>query len=251
MSITLGPRTFVESTTPDQPLPNAEGWYRYFVLHDFQTSLWNFAPRPVAADPEVNRIGVFNDRTSHNKVPLNSAMQFHWARLLSMHKFGRTMATLSPAEREYINDRMDIVMGDSFCLTNRTPKPSLARNYVGDRHHDWEEAKMMALVCGGNTVWGKPAGVNIHGDKMVEIYTHLEGEPFLEPSLEDPRTLWLTTITSEINVFPFTHLGDGVGVPYPLITAERYFYPDVGLQVYSHDEPKREVYVRNGVPSYA
>lgn len=171
-----------------------------------------------------------------------------------MHKFGRTLSTLSPAERDYINGRMDVVMGPEFCLTNRggaSGEPYPARNYVADTHSDWEEAKMAALICGGNTVWGRPTGDNHDGIMMVHIYSHLVGEPFLEPSLEDPRTLWLTTITSDINVFPFTHLGDGVGVPYPLITADRYYYPASGLQVYSHDLPKREVYVRNGVPSQA
>lgn len=251
MSLVLGNRRFLETK---EIQPNVDGWFRYFVLHDFQTALWNFRPRDVAPDPQVNRIGVFNDRTSHNKVSLNSSMQFHWARLLSLHKFGRSLSTLSPAEREYINDRMDIVMGPAFCLTNRGgggDEPYPARNYVGDRYHDWEEAKMAALICGGSTVWGRPTGDNHDGVMMVQIYSHLADEPFLDVSLADPRTLWLTTITSEINVFPFTHLGDGVGVPYPLITAERYYYPEVGLQIYSHDLPKREVYVRNGVPSYA
>ena len=72
---------YVREARPDI-LPNEAGWYRYQVRHDWQTSLWDFKPREVAPDPEVNRFGEFNDRTSFDSVPLNSEMQYFWAELL-------------------------------------------------------------------------------------------------------------------------------------------------------------------------
>lgn len=232
--------------------PNEAGWYRYQVLHDWMSGAASppKTVRSVAPDPEVFRIGEKDSWKSHDKVPLNSAMQYFWADLLSLKKFGRLLDALTNDEREYINNRMDVVMGKAFALTNRGA-PDFARNYVAGTYVDQEVAKLAALVCGGNTIWGKPAGVNRDGEDMVEVYSFLEGESLPAPALDDPRVQWLTAIFSAASVFPFSHLGDGVGVPYPLITAARYYFPASGLQVYSHEERKRPMYVRNGAPAYS
>jgi hypothetical protein len=232
-----------------RPMPDAGGWRRYQALHDWQTSLWNFKPREVAPDPEVNRIGVFEQRESHNKVSLTEAMQFFWAELLALRKFGKGLDALTVDERGYINNKMTVVMGPAFAFTNRSSPE--AANYVSGEMLDAEPAKLAPLMCGGNTIWGKPAGANRDGDEMIEVYSFLRDDIFPLPSLDDPRVLWATAIYDERNVFPFSHLGDGVGVPYPLITAERYYYPLSGLVEYSHAERARPLYVRDGVAAYA
>lgn len=232
--------------------PNAQGWTRYQVLHDWQgagsPNHLDYLVRDVAPDPQVNRLSEFDSLGSHAKVPLNSEMQFYWAGLLSWHKFGLPLASLSLIQREYINGRMEVVTGSAFALTNRSDP--YAANYVGGTFLEYDEPKLAALLCGGCTVWGKPAGRNANGREMVEIYSFLSSEPMPEISLTDPRVQWLTAIYDIRNVFPFSHLGDGVGVPYPLITAARYYYDARGLQAYSHEELGRPRYVRNGVPSY-
>lgn len=250
-SITLPDGSRYVRDVPPVIRPNEAGWFRYQVLHDWQSGASEPAKtvRAVAPDPEVFRIGAKDEWKSHDKVPLNSEMQYFWAELLALKKFGERLIVLTREEREYINGRMDVVMGKAFALTNRG-SPDFTRNYVAGTHTNEEVAKLAALLCGGNTVWGKPAGLNRDGEEMVEIYSLLEGETLPEPSLDDPRVQWLTAIYNATSVFPFTHLGDGVGVPYPLITAVRYYFPVSGLQAYSHDEPKRPMYVRQGAPSY-
>lgn len=238
-------------------VPNAAGWRRYQFLHDFR---WPEHPnfpyresRDVMDPPEVNRIGSFEDRNSHVKVALTEPMQFFWAELMSLHKFRRNLSGLTPLERKEINNRFEAVMGPAVALTNRGVD-ALTANYVSGENLDREPARLAPLVCGGNTVWGKPAGVNNDGLEMVEIYSYKPDDPFPRPTLEtlaDPRVLWLNAIYSDTNVFPLSTLGDGVGVPYPLITFTRYYYPLIGMVEYSHEEPVRPKYVRNGLPSYA
>lgn len=237
--------------------PNPDGWRRGQFLHDFQ---WPNDPdnfpyresRDRMDPPEVNRIGSFDDRNSHTKVALISPMQFFWAELMSLHKYGRNLVLLNSTERRFINNAFEAVMGPAVALTNRSVD-DVTVNYVSGENLDKEPARLAPLVCGGNSVWFKAAGVNRSGTEMVEIHSwkpdNLLPLPTLD-TLHDPRVLWLNAIYSDSNVFPLSTLGDGVGVPYPLITFARYYYPRSGLVEYSHDEPKRPIYVRGGVPSY-
>lgn len=236
--------------------PNAQGWRRGQFLHDFQ---WrdskNFpyrTSRDVMDPPEVNRIGSFEDRNSHVKVALTETIQFFWAELMALHKYGRNLSALNSAERHFIDNAFDAVMGPAVALTNRS-KNEVTANYVSDENVDKEPARLAPLVCGGNTVWFQSAGVNRDGTEMAWIHSWEPNDPLPNPSLatlQDPRVMWLDAIYSDRNVFPLSTLGDGVGVPYPLVTFDAYYYPMSGLVEYSHDEPKRPIYVRDGVPSY-
>lgn len=81
---------------------------------------------------------------------------------------------------------------------------------------------------------------------MIQIHSWLPTSQFPTPTLDmllDPRVLWLTAIYEVGKVLPFTTLGVGVGVPYPLVTAARYFYPRAGLMCYSFDDPPLSQYV--------
>jgi hypothetical protein len=195
--------------------------------------------------PEVNRIGAFNDRNSHVKTALNSPMQFFWAELCALHKFRRNLVELTTEEIKFIGNKLNVLMGPATALTNRKGEEASA-NYVSGEFLNTEPARMAPLICGGSTVWGKPAGTNDNGVEMVEIFSFPQDFQFFTPtfgSLLDPRVLWLTAIYETGKVLPFTTLGAGVGVPYPLITAEPYYYPRGGLQEYGHDELHRSQYV--------
>lgn len=238
--------------------PNAQGWYRCQILHDWQRSdAYSFPPRQsseVMDPPEVNRIGVFDDRTSHNKVALTATMQFFWAGSMAWHKYGRPLDALTRDERKYINNKFEAVMGPAVALTNRSVNDVTA-NYVSGENLDKEPARLAALICGGNSMWCKPIGRNKDGVEMARLYTFLPSD-FINPPaassvmLTDPRMNWLTAIYATGEVYPFSTLGMGVGVPYPVITADVYYYPMSGLQLYSFDAPARPLYYRNGQASY-
>lgn len=239
--------------------PNAQGWYRCQVLHDWQRSApKNFPPRDSFSTmdpPEVNRIGVFDDRTSHNKVALTATMQFFWAGSMAWHKYGRSLDALTRDERRYINNKFEAVMGPAVALTNRRDIDEETANYVAGTNLDKEPARLAALICGGNSMLCKPAGKNKDGVEMARLYTFLPSDfvnaPVASPvMLTDPRMNWLTAIYAEGEVYPFSTLGMGVGVPYPVITADVYYYPMSGLQLYSFDSPARPLYYRNGQASY-
>lgn len=222
------------------------GWLRAQVLPDWLSGAADppFTVREVAPDPQVNRIGVFNDHKSHNKVTLNREQQVFWADLMAMHKFGKVLSKCSKEEADYIRNRFSAIIGPSVFLTNRPPTEDV-RDYVNGTGQGLSEPALAALICGGCTVWVKPAGKNDRGVEMVEVYSFLDGEPLpsvTPETLLDPRVLWATTIFGYESVRPFSTLGEGVGVPYPLITKERYYYPASGVQVYPMDAPFRSQY---------
>lgn len=227
--------------------PNPQGFFRSYVLHDWQRGGPEFPYRDSSDQmdpPEVNRIGKFDDRTSHNKVALNEGMQFFWAELMSLHKFRRNLADLNTDERKYIDAKMDVAMGPAFGLTNRGRQP--AANYVSGEYLDIPPARMAPLICGGSTILTKPVGANNNGTQMVQVHSWLSTSQFPTPTLStllDPRVLWLTAIYGVGKVLPFTTLGIGVGVPYPLITAESYFYPRDGVMYYNFEDPPISQYV--------
>lgn len=225
--------------------PASGGWLRAQVLHDWLSGAIDppYTVREVAPDPEVFRIGVKNDHKSHDKVRLNREQQFFWADLLAMHKYGKLLANCNDDEARFIRGKFGALIGPSVAFTNRaTPE---CRNYVSDIGKGYGEPALAALLCGGCTIWVKPAGTNIRGVAMVEVFSFLDGEslPQVTPALLlDPRVLWATAIFARESVRPFSTLGEGVGVPYPLITAERYYFPASGVQVYPMTDPFRSQY---------
>lgn len=242
-------RSFTRSFEPEpDPAPVPENLDGYVVLHDEDSPLWGFKPREVAPDPEVNRIGQFDYPASHVKTILNRERQFFWAEIVALHKYGRNLANLTNGEYDYVGKKMNVLMGDAVALTNR--KEPLAVNYITGEFPDYEPARMAALICGGNTIAGTYAGENKFGKSMLAVSSFVAGEPLPTPTyeiLKDPRVLWLTAVFKRGEVYPFSTLGDGIGVPYPLFTAQQYYFPMEGVRKVSERQP---LYLRGGVASY-
>lgn len=236
--------------------PNAEGWYRGWVLPDWLSPIAEPPKqnREVTPDPAVWRIGVRDDRTSHNKVRLTARWQFFWAELFALHKYGQRYALLDREQKDYIDNKFHAIIGPSVFLTNRPPDQEAA-DYVNEMGLEFEPPKMAALVCSGCTLWVRPAGKNKNGVEMVEVFSLKENEPVPEiPALApaeillEPYVMWATAIYGKPfakigEIAPFSTLGEGVGVPYPLVTREAYYFPRAGVELYSHEEPLRSQYV--------
>lgn len=244
-----------EPTEPPPPVvapppPVSGEWGRYQVLHDLKSPLTeNHAPYSARilppntkGAPEVNRIGSFRDHTSQNKVPLTPSRQFFWAGLLAVQVYGKTYDDCNPAEQKYIGKRLGALMGHKLAFTNSSQDGA---NYVAKENLDRPHLSMAALICGGCTIWAKPAGTNNKGVEMALIYSFLANDPLpavMPLLLFHPRVLWATNVFSGGSVDPFGHLR-GLSVPYPLFTAEPYYYPLAGLEEYSFDEPFRSQYL--------
>jgi len=231
-------------------------WRRYQVLHDEKSPLWGYKVRDMWTNtsgvPEVNRFGSFDNRENHVKARMTEPIQFFWADITAMVVYGRTYEACNTAEKSYIGKRVGAFMGRAFGWTNRTSDDPVA-NYVLGENLNAQLAMMAALLCGGNTIWGKPAGVNKRGEEMVQVYSFIEGEalpPVNSETLLDARVQWATNVYQGGSVGWFPQLG-GLPVPVPIYTRERYYFPAAGLEEYSHDSPKRPMYVRGGVPSYS
>lgn len=219
---------------------------RYFVLHDWQSGTQNppYTVREVAPDPEVNRVGFFDDHKSHNKVRMTRPIQMFCADLMAMQRYGKLFAQCSASERRYITAKFTALYGPQTAFANRPPDNPTA-NYVAGENLQDEPPRLAPLICGGNTVWGEPAGRNKYGRDMVRLYSFVEGQalpPVTYALLFDPRILWATAIYGLEKVYPFEQL-NGLSVPYPFITKEVYFYPADGLEEYEHSLPPRSQYV--------
>lgn len=246
------------SNTPssNEIQPNAEGWYRGWVLPDWMSPIAEppYQNREVTPDPAVWRIGVKDDWKSHNKVKLNAPWQFFWAELLALHKYGKRYALLDRDERDYINGKFHAIIGPSVFLTNRPPDQEVA-DYVNETGLEFEPPKVAALVCSGCTLWVRPAGRNRDGIEMIEVFSLKENQtvpeiPANDPAsiLLEPYVMWATAIYGKPfakvgEIAPFSTLGQGVGVPYPLITKETYYFPRKGVKFYSHRSPFLSQYV--------
>ena len=234
----------VPSTLPtdyEQPdIPTSTEWKRYYFLNDWQHA--PYVPRDAAPAPEVNRIGEFNDFNSHNKVLLTQGIQFFWADLIAFQCYGRAYAACDSTQKTYIGKRVGAMMGPNLAFTNRSDPE--AANYVTGEWLDKEPAKLAALICGGNTVWGKPVGKNIDGREMVLIYSFLASVQLpvaTAATLLDARVQWATIIYDTGSVGPFPQLR-GLSVPVPIITDKNYYYPADGLQEYAHGDPVKSQY---------
>lgn len=226
------------------PVPSGE-WKRYFVLHDWNSPLTEppYGVRSVAPNPQVNRIGEFNNHKNHQRVLLTAERQFFWADLVALKLHGKLYQACSASQKQYIGNRIGRLMGPALAFTNST---SAGRNYVNGEYSSRQPLAMAPLICGGNTILGKPAGKNSSGQEMVMVFSFLTGpnsEPLqsIQPDLMDPRVLWGTIIHSKFNVDPFPQLS-GLSVPYPLFTPEYYYFPSAGLQEYSLEDELRSQY---------
>src|SRR3990172_9667780 len=243
---------FVPSTLPpddqeDPPdLPTSTEWKRYYFLNDWQSPVTThhapYTPRGAAPAPEVNRIGELNAFESHNKVLLTQGIQFFWADLIAFQCYGRAYAACDSTQKIYIGKRVGAMMGPNLAFTNRSDPE--AANYFTGEWLDKEPAKLAALICGGNTVWGKPVGKNIDGREMVQIYSFLAGQQLpvaTAATLLDARVQWATIIYDTGSVGPFPQLR-GLSVPVPVITDKLYYYPADGLQEYAHGDSVKSQY---------
>jgi hypothetical protein len=210
--------------------------------------LWGYQPRAVAPDPEVNRYGEFDYPNSHVKVILTEERQFFWAEILALHKFGRNLVNLTSGEYTYIGKKLGVLMGPATALTNS--RDQFFANYVSREYLDYEPARMAPLICGGNTIGGEYAGENKFNRPMLAVASFVAGDPLPNPTigiLSSVRVAWLTAVFKVGEVYPFSTLGDGIGVPYPMFTARQYFLPYEGVRRVQERQP---LYLRNGVASW-
>ena len=233
-----------ENPYPD--VPTDSEWASYFFLHDWQSPVDAqhppYTPRGATPAPEVNRIGGFNDHTSHNKVVLNREKQFFWANLLAFQCFGRSYQACDPTQKLYIGKRVGVMMGPGLAFTNRSDPE--AANYVAGEWLDKEPAKLAELICGGNTIQGKPAGKNADGREMILIRSFLPTEPLpivTGETLFDMRIQWATIVYGTGSAGPFPQLR-GLSVPVPIFTDAPYYYPADGLQRYDPETRRKSQY---------
>lgn len=235
---------------PDPPAP-VENWKRYFVKHDWESGVSN-PPNTVrnsAPAPEVFRVGEMDAFESHVKVRFTKPLQFFLADLIAMKCYGVVWQQCTAAQQNYVVKKATALMGPSLFLFNRSKFAKVA-NYLTGENLTFDPPMMAALLCGGNTVWGIPAGKNKFGREMVLLHSFSPREPLPSVSAEtllDPRVLWATNIYEEGSVGPFPQL-QGLSVPYPFITFEPYYFPADGLEELGEGEmrsqyaPEREYY---------
>jgi len=231
-----------ENELPVPPEPMGE-WRRYYIKHDWESGAVDppFTVREVAPDPEVNRIGEMDNHKNHVKVKSTKAMHFFLADLIAMQRYGVLLRQCTVTQRKYVVQKASSLMGPGLFLFNRSQDAKVA-NYLKGENLTKAPPMMAALICGGNTVWGMPAGRNKNGREMVLIHSFLAHEalPIVSPDmLLDPRVIWATVIYRENSVGPFPHL-QGLSVPYPLITFEPYYYPADGLEELSAGEVRSQ-----------
>ena len=216
-----------------------DAWRLYYVQPDQHSGA---APEPykvrgAAPAPAVNRIGEFDNNTYHVKTKLGTDEQFFWARLLALRVYEKPLSILAATEREYIGERLDVMMGETLALTNR-PKGALAPNYILNTNLNADPAMFIPLIMSGNTVQGRPVGKNKSGRQMVQIRSYKVGALPTDVTLDDYRVLTCTNISANGVLYGFPQL-NGKPVPYPLITRENYYYPADGLK---EVKERQEVY---------
>lgn len=235
---------------PDAPKPVGD-WKRYFVKHDWESGALEppYTVRNAAPAPEVFRVGAMDDHTSHVKVKFTKPMQFFLADLIAMQAYGVLLMQCTVTQKKFVVQKATALMGPTLFLFNRSKDAQVA-NYLTGENLSFEPPMMAPLICGGNTVWGIPAGKNKGGREMILLHSFSPRDtlPIVSPhTLLDPRVLWATNIYRGGVVGPFPQL-KGLSAPYPFITFEPYYFPADGLEALGEGEmrsqyvPEREYY---------
>lgn len=200
---------------------------RFYVLPDWQTKRFNFAPRPAAPDPGIFPVSAdVNEWPQTDFCPFGESWQWFYVYVLAMAKYHRLWNDLTRDEKSYIIRAFKGITGSDKAFNNNNGTDIKSCYPCGEIRN--EGAKWESLITCRNYVWAKPAVTNAAGRRFRELYSFHSGDA--PPSvtmdiLNDPRIQTACIVNPDRTFQEFPQL-DGTPVPALFLTRGPRLYPE-------------------------